>query len=53
MFTAVVNTSDLAREVRLVAFGALMVVILIWVGRGDPRLTQAVAPQRRVQRGSA
>jgi NADH-quinone oxidoreductase subunit H len=53
MFTAVVNTSDLAREVRLVVFGALMVVILIWVGRGDPRLTQAVAPQRRVQRGSA
>jgi NADH-quinone oxidoreductase subunit H len=53
MFTAVVNTSDVSRGVRLVVFGVLLAAILVWVGRGDPRLTQSVTPQKRgVTRGA-
>ena len=53
MVTAIVNTEGVSRTVRLAVFGALFVLILIWAGRGDPRLTQAVAPARKVQSGSA
>jgi NADH-quinone oxidoreductase subunit H len=45
--TAVVNTEGIGRNARLAVFGALFVLVLIYMGRGDPRLTQAVAPQRR------
>jgi NADH-quinone oxidoreductase subunit H len=47
MVTAVVNTDGVSRGVRLGVFGVLFLVVLAWVGRGDPRLTQAVTPQRR------
>jgi NADH-quinone oxidoreductase subunit H len=47
MVTAVVNTDGISRGVRLAVFGALFAIVLIWVGRGDPRLTEAVTPQRR------
>ena len=47
MVTAVVNTNGVGREVRLAVFGALFVIVLVWVGRGDPRLTKGVAAQRR------
>jgi NADH-quinone oxidoreductase subunit H len=55
MVTATVNTEGVSRNVRLAVFGALFVLILIWVGRGDPRLKSAVTPQtrRRLQRGAA
>ena len=47
MVTAVVNTEGVSRNVRLAVFGALFVVVLIWVGRGDPRLVKAVAAHPR------
>ena len=53
MVTAVVNTEGVSRNVRLGVFGVLFVVVLLWVGRGDPRLRQAVTPQRRLYRGAA
>ena len=53
LVTATVNTEGISRGVRLAVFGALIVLILVWVGRGDPRLTEAVTPQRRLRRGSA
>lgn len=52
--TAVVNTDGVSRNVRLAVFGALFVVVLFWLGKGDPRLTQAVSPQkRRIHSGSS
>lgn len=54
MVTAVVNTDGVSRNARLVVFGVLFVIVLIWLGKGDPRLTQAVTPQRRrVHSGSS
>ena len=53
MITATVNTEGVSRNVRLAAFGVFVIVILFWVLRGDPRLTGAVSPQRRVSHGSA
>ncbi|MDQ3987234.1 MAG: NADH-quinone oxidoreductase subunit NuoH [Actinomycetota bacterium] len=53
MVTATVNTEGVSRYVRLAVFGALFVGILLWIGRGDPRLSEAVTPQRRVTRGAA
>ena len=48
LFTAVVNTDGISRGVRLVAFGILFAVVLLWVGRGDPRLKGIVAPKKGV-----
>ena len=53
MVTAIVNTEGVSRAVRLAVFGALFILILVWAGRGDPRLTEAVAPARKVSSGSA
>jgi NADH-quinone oxidoreductase subunit H len=53
MFSAVVNTEGLSRGVRLGVFAALFVVVAGWLLRGDPRLREATAPQRRPQRGAA
>jgi NADH-quinone oxidoreductase subunit H len=53
MVTAVVNTDEVSRTWRLAVFGVLFVLVLIWVGRGDPRLKQAAAPARRVRSGVA
>jgi NADH-quinone oxidoreductase subunit H len=47
IFTAVVNTEGLARNVRLGAFGVLLAIVVVFMFRGDPRLEEAVAPQRR------
>jgi NADH-quinone oxidoreductase subunit H len=47
MVTAVVNTEGVSRGLRLAVFGGLFLVVLFWVGRGDPRLTETVAPQRK------
>jgi NADH-quinone oxidoreductase subunit H len=47
LVTAIVNTDGVSRGVRLAVFGVLFLIVLAWVGRGDPRLTQAVTPQRR------
>jgi hypothetical protein len=49
MVTAVVNTDGVSRGIRLGVFAALFLIVLAWVGRGDPRLTQAVTPQRRLR----
>ena len=47
MVTAVVNTEGVGRNARLAVFGALFLLVLVWVGRGDPRMLTAVAPQRK------
>lgn len=47
--TAIVNTPEVGRGARLVVFGALFIGILIYAGRGDPRLRGAVAPQKRTE----
>ena len=47
MVTAVVNTDGVSRGVRMAVFGGLFLLVLVWVGRGDPRLRESVAPQRR------
>ena len=51
--TAVVNTEGVSRNVRLGVFGVLFLIVLIWAGKGDPRLRSAVVPQRRLYRGAA
>ena len=51
--TAIVNTEGVTRGVRVGVFGVLFVIVLIWAGRGDPRLRETAPPQRRVQRGAA
>jgi NADH-quinone oxidoreductase subunit H len=51
MVTAVVNTDGVSRNWRLAVFGVLGLGIILWVGRGDPRLSQSVTPQRRLSRG--
>jgi NADH-quinone oxidoreductase subunit H len=53
MVTAVVNTAGIDRGVRLAVFGALFVLVLGFVVRGDPRQKTAVSPQRRVSSGTA
>lgn len=50
--TAVVNTEGVSRNWRLAVFGGLFLIVLVWVGKGDPRLRGAVTPQRRL-RGTA
>jgi NADH-quinone oxidoreductase subunit H len=47
MVTAVVNTEGVSRNARLAVFGGLFIIVLIWVGRGDPRFAETVAPQRK------
>jgi NADH-quinone oxidoreductase subunit H len=47
MFTAVVNTPDLPQQARWVAIGTLFVVVMVWVGRGDPRL-KGIVPRKQV-----
>jgi NADH-quinone oxidoreductase subunit H len=47
MVTAIVNTEGVSRGVRFAVFGALFILLIFWVGRGDPRLASAVAPQRK------
>ena len=53
MVTAVVNTDEVSRNWRLAVFGVLFLVVLIWVGRGDPRMKAATTPQRRTRSGVA
>ena len=53
MVTAVLNTEGISRGVRLGVFLALFLIVLLWVGRGDPRLKQIASPQRKVTRGAA
>jgi NADH-quinone oxidoreductase subunit H len=47
MVTAVVNTEGVSRNARAGVFIVLFLIVLVWVGRGDPRLTETVAPQRK------
>jgi NADH-quinone oxidoreductase subunit H len=47
MVTAVVNTEGVSRGARLGVFAALFFVVVLWVGRGDPRLAETVAPRPR------
>ena len=53
MVTAVLNTEGISRNVRLGVFGALFVLIVLWVGRGDPRLRDLAVPRGRLSRGAA
>ena len=46
MVTAIVNTEGISRNVRFAVFGALFLVVLVWMGRGDPRLTSFAQPAR-------
>lgn len=51
--TAVVNTEGVTRGVRLAVFGALFLLVLYFVARGDPRLREATTPRRRIKSGTA
>jgi NADH-quinone oxidoreductase subunit H len=53
MFTAIVNTADLSRGVRMAAFLALFVIVGAWLLRGDPRLRQLTTLPVGVTRGAA
>ncbi|MDQ3981536.1 MAG: NADH-quinone oxidoreductase subunit NuoH [Actinomycetota bacterium] len=60
MVTAVFNTAELTRGVRMGVFAAVIVLVLVWVARGDPRLkdlaasrAKAVARREGVTRGTA
>ena len=56
MVTAVFNTSEVSRTVRMGVFGAVVLIVLVWVGRGDPRLRSLAASRARreaVSRGAA
>jgi hypothetical protein len=46
--TAVVNTEGVSRNWRLATFGLVFLIVLAWIGKGDPRLREAVTPQRRI-----
>jgi NADH-quinone oxidoreductase subunit H len=47
MVTATVNTEGVSRNIRAGVFAVIFIVVLFVVGRGDPRLTEAVAPQHK------
>ena len=51
--TATVNTEGVSRNIRLAVFVVLAGLILVWVGRGDPRLAFAVSSQKGGSHGSA
>ena len=54
MVTAAFNTEDLSTQWKIGVVAVVGLVIVVWVGRGDPRLAQATTPQRgRVGRGAA
>jgi hypothetical protein len=53
MFTAVVNTPDLPQVGRWIAIGTLFLVVMVWVGRGDPRLKGIVTRREAVRSGTA
>lgn len=50
MVTAIVNTEGISRNVRLAVFGALFLLVLAWMGRGDPRLTSLAQPARSTRK---
>jgi NADH-quinone oxidoreductase subunit H len=52
MVTAIVNTENASRNVRLVVFGVLGLIIVAWFVRGDPRLKTATTPRGRLSRGT-
>jgi NADH-quinone oxidoreductase subunit H len=53
MVTAVLNTPGATFGVRLGAIGVMAAVVILWAGRGDPRLREAVTPTKGVSRGAA
>jgi NADH-quinone oxidoreductase subunit H len=53
MVTATVNTAELSSRIRYGIFAAFAIVILLWVGRGDPRLAQVVAARKGASHGAA
>jgi NADH-quinone oxidoreductase subunit H len=54
MVTAVFNTAELGREWRMGVFATVMLLVLVWVGRGDPRLRSLAESRRRsAARGKA
>ena len=53
MVTAVFNTAEVPRNVRMAVFGVVVLLVLVWVGRGDPRLRDLAASRERAARGKA
>ncbi len=51
--TAIVNTDSVSRNWRLATFGLLFLVVMVWLGKGDPRLSGALVPQKRRVDGAA
>ncbi len=47
--TAIVNTEGISRNVRLGVFAVLFVAVLVWMGKGDPRLA-LIKPTKRSAR---
>lgn len=53
LVTAVLNTEGVPRSARLVVFGLLFVVIMLWAARGDRGAAPSVAREGRVTSGTA
>ena len=53
LVTAVLNTPGLSRVVQLGTLGVMAVGIMVWVGKGDPRLKGIVGPRKGVTSGTA
>ncbi|MDQ3957797.1 MAG: NADH-quinone oxidoreductase subunit H [Actinomycetota bacterium] len=53
MVTAVFNTSEVTRNVRMGVFGVIVLAVLVWVGRGDPRLRSLAESRARSARAKA
>jgi NADH-quinone oxidoreductase subunit H len=51
MVTAVFNTAELARGIRMGVFAAVMLLVLVWVARGDPRLKSLAASRAKLVAG--
>jgi NADH-quinone oxidoreductase subunit H len=52
MVTAVLNTDDLSRNWKLATIGSVFAGVMLWMGRGDPRLG-AAATRQEVSGGAA
>jgi NADH-quinone oxidoreductase subunit H len=52
MVTAVVNTEGVSRNIRLAVFGGLALIVLVWIARGDPRLS-GLSARRGATHGGA
>jgi NADH-quinone oxidoreductase subunit H len=53
LVTAVLNTPGLSRGVQFGTLGVMALALMIWVGKGDPRLEGIVSVRKEASRGTA